>query len=361
MPSRCKCGKQSNYGLPGESAKWCKTCKSPDAINVRSHKCPCGIRPSLNLLGETIAIWCKSCPTKPVEAISVIGKKCPCSKTPSFNLPGEINGKWCKTCPSKPEGAVDVVNYKCPCGTMPSFNLPGEVIAIWCKNCKSSEAIDVISRKCKCGIRPIFNLPGEVVAIWCSKCKESGAVNVTHKLCIECNIIRVTNPQYKDHCLRCFIYKFPDDKITSNYKIKEKHVFDAVLKLLPEDTTLVRDKIIAGGCSKRRPDLMIDCGSHWICAENDEDAHKDYDTTCENKRTMELYQDMGNRPMIIRFNCDKTPTLNGLFKTHKTLGVVMIRDQKEFDGRIGVFANCIKKYLTVQPEKAITIEYLFYD
>ncbi len=474
MPVKCKCGIRCVFGLPGESAQWCKTCKPPEAIDVKSKKCPCGKQPNFNLPGEKSGKWCAYCPTKPTEAINIFpSKRCECgnTQTPLFNLPEEKSGKWCLNCPSKPieaidvkhklckcgvrpsynlpgetvgiwcvsckpEEAVNVISPRCKCGTIPTFNLPGETTGIWCIKCKSEEAVDVKHNFCKCGIRPTFNLPGETVGIWCikckseeaidvlnnrcscgiqprfnlpgekggkwcincedipaeaidvtarpcicgeaihphfnlpgekrgkwcSKCKSTEAVDVIHKLCIECNTIRTKNPQYKDHCLRCFIYKFPDNKITSNYKIKEKHVFDAVLKLLPEDLIFMRDKIITGGCSRRRPDLMIDCGSHWICGENDEDSHKDYDNSCENKRMMELYQDMGNRPMIlIRFNCDKTLTLNGLFKIHKTLGVLIIRDQKEFDRRIGVLANCIKKYLTVQPEKAVTIEYLFYD
>ena len=42
-----------------------------------------------------------------------------------------------------------------------------------------------------------------------------------------------------------------------------------------------------------------------IIVEIDENQHIDYDCSCENKRMMELSQDVGHRPIIfIRFNPD---------------------------------------------------------
>jgi hypothetical protein len=186
-------------------------------------------------------------------------------------------------------------------------------------------------------------------------------LNVRNKKCLECKLISV-DKRYEGYCVRCFVNLFPDKPVSRNYKIKEKYVFDAVLELLPDNIKISRDKIV-NGCSKRRPDLMIDMGSHWICAENDENCHKDYDTTCENKRTMELYTDMGNRPMIlVRFNCDKYSGGGSLFKIDRRTGISLIRSQKEFRIRIKTFADLIKKYIESEPpEKAITTEYLYYD
>jgi len=58
MPSKCDCGKNASFGLPGEtSIKWCATCpnKPGNAINKKKmKKCECGKhRPSFNLKGET--------------------------------------------------------------------------------------------------------------------------------------------------------------------------------------------------------------------------------------------------------------------------------------------------------------------
>jgi hypothetical protein len=217
----------------------------------------------------------------------------------------------------KPSEAVNVIGKKCKCGKIPKFNLIEETIGLYCVNCKPSEAVDVIHKKCKCGKIPHFNLTGETIGLYCVKCKPSEAVNVTSKKCKECNLTQVYNPSYEGMCTRCFIHIHPDKPNAKNYKIKENHVFDELITHLPTGITYIRDKKV-GGCSKRRPDLMIDLGSHWICAENDENSHKDYDTTCENKRIMELYTDMANRPMVvIRFNCDKYEGGPSLFRTCK--------------------------------------------
>ena len=55
-------------------------------------------------------------------------------------------------------------------------------------------------------------------------------IDITHKKCIECNIIRVSNIKYKNYCLRCFILKFPNEKVSRNYKIKENHMTDFIKK-----------------------------------------------------------------------------------------------------------------------------------
>jgi hypothetical protein len=50
----------------------------------------------------------------------------------------------------------------------------------------------------------------------------------------------------------------------------------------------------------------LDLGYQIIVIEIDENQHADYDCSCENKRLMELSQDLGHRPVIfIRFNPDE--------------------------------------------------------
>ncbi len=62
---------------------------------------------------------------------------------------------------------------------------------------------------------------------------------------------------------------------------------------------------IEGGCSRRRPDLFFDIGSHIVIVEVDENKHDEYDCTCENKRPMEISQDLNHRHIVmIRFNPD---------------------------------------------------------
>ena len=131
-----------------------------------------------------------------------------------------------------------------------------------------------------------------------------------------------------------------------------------------KDQVITFDKMV-GGCSKRRPDVYIDKFTHIVIVECDENQHKE--TSCENKRTMELFQDFGNRPIVfIRFNPDsyineKNEKIPSSFKMHKALDVPMIRKQKEWASRLDVLKETINKWLNVIPEKEITNEYLFYD
>ena len=120
-----------------------------------------------------------------------------------------------------------------------------------------------------------------------------------------------------------------------------------------------------GGCSKRRPDVYIDKYTHVVIIECAENQHKE--TSCENKRTMELFQDFGNRPIVfIRFNPDsytneENKKVLSSFKMHKTLDVPMIREQKEWLSRLNVLKETISYWLKEIPEKEVTNEYLFYD
>jgi hypothetical protein len=51
--------------------------------------------------------------------------------------------------------------------------------------------------------------------------------------------------------------------------------------------------------------LLLDLGYQVIIIEVDENQHTEYDCSCENKRTMQLSQDLGHRPIVfIRFNPD---------------------------------------------------------
>ena len=54
-------------------------------------------------------------------------------------------------------------------------------------------------------------------------------------------------------------------------------------------------------------------GSHIIIVEIDENKHNNYDCNCENKRLMEISQDLNHRPIIfIRFNSDSYINNKGL-------------------------------------------------
>jgi len=176
----------------------------------------------------------------------------------------------------------------------------------------------------------------------------------------------VCNKKYNDYCLRCFIHMFPDLPNVRNYKTKEKTVVERIINFYP-DFSWVADKKIQDGCSKRRPDLLLDMGTHIIIVEVDENKHTDYDCSCEHKRLMELSRDVGHRPIIfIRFNPDEYVDKNGkkiksCWKLNKN-GIMSILSSKkeEWEERILALKNQIQYWIDNQTEKTIEIVELFY-
>jgi hypothetical protein len=165
----------------------------------------------------------------------------------------------------------------------------------------------------------------------------------------------------------CCVQQFPEIEVSKNYKTKEKGVAEKVLEAFP-DFTWVSDKRIQDGCSRRRPDLLLDMGSHIIIVEVDENQHNDYDCSCENKRLMEISQDVGHRPIVfIRFNPDeyideKGKKIKSCWKYNKS-GVMRVDPdrEKDWEKRIKCLLDQIKYWTEHPTEKIVEIVQLFYS
>ena len=151
-----------------------------------------------------------------------------------------------------------------------------------------------------------------------------------------------------------------------NYKTKEKDVVDRVKQTFP-NFTWINDKRVQDGCSRRRPDLLLDMGSHIIIVEIDENKHTEYDCSCENKRLMELSQDLQHRPIIfIRFNPDDYTNQDNLLVKScwklNNLGVLQIIKKKEteWEERIESLNQQIQYWIDNPTKKTIEIVELFY-
>jgi hypothetical protein len=100
------------------------------------------------------------------------------------------------------------------------------------------------------------------------------------------------------------VYINPDAPIIKNYKTKERTVVDFITEQFPQ-YDWINDKRIVDGCSKRRPDMLLDLGSHLVIIEVDENKHNSYTAECEIKRLNDISLDVGCRPIfMIRFNPD---------------------------------------------------------
>lgn len=199
-----------------------------------------------------------------------------------------------------------------------------------------------------------------------SHCKECGG----SALCKSEWCETTANSKYEGYCLNCFIHLFPDKPNSRNYKTKEKAVVDYILEQFPIDKyTWINDKRVQDGCSRRRPDLLLDLGYQIIIIEVDENQHETYDCSCENKRLMELSKDIHHRPIIfIRFNPDqyvtKDKTITSCWGINK-LGVCGIKKTKtkEWFNRLEALRNQIEYWCESDnvTDKTVEVISLFYD
>ena len=128
------------------------------------------------------------------------------------------------------------------------------------------------------------------------------------------------------------------------------------------------DKTVEYGCSRRRPDIYIDFGTHLIIIEIDENQHIEYDEICENRRIMEISQDFGHRPIVfIRFNPDsyknkENKNITSCWSINK-LGLCTIKRGKnvEWNERLETLKDKINYWIKNEPTKVVNVEYLYYD
>ncbi len=172
--------------------------------------------------------------------------------------------------------------------------------------------------------------------------------------------------KYDGYCLPCCIHYCPEIQVSRNYKTKENNVVQRVLEKYP-DFNWIADKKIQDGCSKRRPDLLLDFGSHVIIVEVDENKHTTYDCSCQNKRLMEISQDIGHKPVVfIRFNPDTYVNQEGKKVTScwriNGYGVLDISKSKhdEWLTRIDMLLQQLEYWINNIPHKTVEIVELFY-
>jgi len=367
---RCKCWRLPSEFLndEGRRLKSCEKCRALGRKEREKNKCP---------HGRECKSRCKDCLGHPVNQ----GK---CSRCNDKFIPDPnviINGKPIATC--------EKCRYKCEHG---NYGVK------YCEDCKTASRDRKKEKrklkKCEHGKRkdscpkctPVTRCPHAKRKDSCTTCtgcphgrrkaacKEcnGGSFCIHNKQkvycrtcdypihpqnwCHSCTFIKPKKRQFSyPYCFQCYCVKFPNADIPRKFKLKENHMCDALKEHFPE-LKMVFDKQVDGGCSRRRPDVRIECLTHTIVIECDENAHKGY--SCETKRTMEIFQDLGSRPVVfLRFNPDKCEGQT-CFTTTKT-GALSL-NKREWNKRIKVLVNTIKQYIPVQ-EKNVETVHLFYD
>jgi hypothetical protein len=164
------------------------------------------------------------------------------------------------------------------------------------------------------------------------------------------------------------VYSRPDIDIVRNYKTKEVAVAEFVAAQFP-DASWTTDKTIAGGCSRRRPDIFADFGSHVVIVEVDEHQHDSYDCECHHRRIMEISKDVAHRPVVfIRFNPDAYERVTDGVKVTScwgaatATGIMCVRKSKvaEWAARVDALRQQLAYWTANVPEKTVEVVELFY-
>jgi hypothetical protein len=369
------CKKQPFYNYKGEKRLYCLTHKLDGMINVVSPSCiheGCTKQPVFNNKGEKKTLYCTL--HKLDGMIDVKNPKCVyegCNVKPIYNIEGEKKALYCAS--HKLEGMLNVVSTTCihtDCSVIPYYNYTGKK-PLYCVSHKLSGMIDVKHFTCiyaGCSTRPSYNIEGETKALYCSIHRMDGMIDVQNPICKSVLCYTRVKGKYDGYCLFCYIHLFPDKQVSRNYKTKEYSVVEHI-KLKYPGLSWVSDKVISGGCSKRRPDLLLDLGYQIIIIEVDENQHVSYDCSCENKRIMQLSQDLGHRPIIfIRFNPDDY-TDNGVNIAScwgiNSQGICTVKKnkKKEWSQRLNILEEHTSYWIDPvnKTNKTIEVIQLFYD
>jgi hypothetical protein len=370
------CNKSAYYNFKGLKEKlYCLEHKLENMINVKNKLCQyegCQTQSIFNFKNEKDPIYCTE--HKLENMVDIKHRICintNCHQRARYNYFGS-KPIYCST--HKLINMVDNDAKKCKfkgCAKHPSYNYFGKKTGIYCLTHKLENMVGVVNKKCiyeNCNKKSSFNYEGHNELLYCLSHKLEGMINITIKKCKTSLCETKANPNYENYCLRCFMYTYPDKRIRKNYKTKEQTVVDYVKNTF-KNLTIITDKINPDGCSKKRPDILIDLGYQIIIVEVDENQHKNYDCSCDNKRLMEISQDNGYRPIIfIRFNPDSyivnCNKFQSCWKLSKT-GFLIIDKSKEIEWNNRL--NSLKEQITYwcNPQnvtnKTIEMIKLYYD
>lgn len=374
------CKKLAGYNFPGKNERrFCVTHKL-DGMETTNKKCEykgCKKQPHFNIEGETAGRFCAIHQLDGMD--DVVNKKCEykgCKRQPHFNIEGEKGrGRFCST--HKLDGMKDITKKHCEkegCQIKPYYNVDGETTGRFCATHKLDGMEDITKKYCEeegCKIKPCYNNEEEETGRFCVTHKLDGMINVVSPRCkthLCYTQLHIHSEKYEGYCLRCFIYTFPDKPVARNYKTKEYAVEEYIKQNFP-DYTWIADRQIQDGCSKKKPDLLLDLGFQILNIETDENQHKGNSYSCENKRIMQLSQDVGHRPIIfIRFNPDgytkDGKKITSCWEYNKQgLCVLNKSKQKEWEQRLETLKNKIIYWSDESniTDKTIKTIHLFYD
>ena len=246
----------------------------------------------------------------------------------------------------------------------------------WCKSCAIKQNIkfhDPSRKLCICNNAiPCFaefkNGVQISERIYCKKCRPPNSKNVKGLRCPSCKMFIVETKGKL--CSVC--------SDTNKKKTKENEMVKYIINYIKtnkidvneiNDEKIIHDKIIVGGCSKYRPDLLVEVVVYherngetfpelmYYVFECDEDQHNSYDPECEMKRMFQIQQDLGCEYVkFIRYNpdiCWYIDTVNGNGRKKK--------DETTTEERLSAVMKEFEYNLKLKNHSHLSVSYLFYN
>jgi hypothetical protein len=378
------CDKRPNFNFKGKKqGKFCSDHKQPDMVNVISKTCEedgCDKQPIFNFKGEKGGKYCSD--HKQPDMVNVRDKTCSevgCDKIPNFNFKGEKQGKYCSV--HKQPYMVDVKNKICSedgCDKKPNFNFKGEKLGKYCFDHKESGMVDVKHKTCEedsCDKQVSYGLLGQGKT-HCAQHRLKDMITQPNRKCISCEELgcfEYQNFRYcEEHkpdvsdvfnlglykCISCGLLGVlinnkcetcDPDVIKKRTKAKENRIRDIFISL---KIPFVQDRILeSSSCGRERPDFVIDCGSHLVIFEVDENQHSSYACECEQTRMINIAQAAGMPVTYIRYNPD-------IYQPH---GKQKMQTNEQREKRMLEYLKFSMKNSPTDKGDFANVLYLFYD
>jgi hypothetical protein len=346
-PEKCLidgCNKRATYNFEDETkAIYCVTHKDDGMIDVCSKRCEyqgCLRQPAFNFPNESIPRFCTT--HKEVGMKLIKNKLCEykeCDKQANHNFPEEKEPLYCGL--HKEDRMIDILGNRCEVDNCNKFTGYGWLnkTPSRCGSHKLKGMIKQTKRKCdlckclgtyeQCGLR------------YCEEHKPNNAINLGIDKCTSCGLDDILINGVCDTC--------DPSVIQVRQKAKENRIKDV---LTVSGITFIHDKMLDGvQCGRERPDFQIDCGTHFVYVEVDENQHDSYTCECEQMRMINLIEVRGAPVRFIRYN----PDIYELCKGHKTV---------KQDEREKILVESVLYAMNTSPQVnncIANVLYLFYD
>ena len=329
--------------------EYCSDHKPLDCVNLTDKKCihpGCDVRPSFGKKGSRLREYCSS--HKPVDYVNVKSKRClhsGCDKHPSFGKKESRVAEYCSD--HKPLDHVDVKSKKCihsQCSTKATYGLLFQP-KINCGKHRTPNMYTKNSPKCetqKCKNTPNYTDKNDSYPLRCEEHKYEDDIQISESNCIICDEVLFIKTDSK----MCNICAKVDTTVVRHEKeLKVKTLLEE------ENITFIHDKMSDSGCHKHRPDFLIDCSTHYIVVEVDENQHSSYPEQCEIARMVNIQQGFGGmKVLFIRFNPDGY--VDNL-KNKVRAGITLSRKKR--------LVSLIKSSMIHPPPHPLSVIKMYYD